>query len=342
MHRSMTDRAVMKAPAQRPPGAQAGRTGRRAGGAFVLLVALLVLCVSPFRARGDTLIDVREVNAFAEAFIIDLDLALMGQRFSPDSTAVLQYGSWVGPDGWKGVLEGTYLGQPLEVTYEGFFTPDATDPTKGTIAYTSTGFWGDEIWTGGTDGAPALYEDPDASYSISALEGKVGLSLSGQVGVFSVGISGEKDFAQNTMKAELTAGVLGVGPLGNLFEAGGGMRLNQLTGKDESYVVVRAFFGLFERDRVVDRTQIWRPPTPPPPRQPPPPPPPPPPWPPYSSPDYPNGGSGNEPGFDPNDPNAGAYHYMYIANGAPLPSSLLLGVVGLVVVVAIRRAGRRA
>ena len=47
-------------------------------------------------------------------------------------------------------------------------------------------------------------------------------------------------------------------------------------------------------------------------------------------------GGSNKPGFDPNDPDAGAYHYMYVANGVPLPSSLLLGVVGIVGVVVLQ------
>jgi hypothetical protein len=319
-----------------PPRSPRTRFGTRT---TFLLIALLLL-VSSLPGWAGPLIDVREINAVLESVVVDLDLTMFGLYFGSDPASALQYRSWVGLEGWTGILSGTYLGGPLELTYEGIFTPGLLPSDPAFISYTSTGTWGGEIWSGqGT----AQYLDPEYGYQISPLQGTISGSISGQVGVFNVSLTGEKNFFEQQLKAEMSAGLIGVGPLGNLFEAGGGFRLSQTSGKDESYVFARILFGLIERERTLDRTRLWRPPQPPPPRQPPPPQPPPHRWPPYNSEqDYPGVPSGGTPGFDPSNPSSGAYHHMYVGNGYPVPepASLLLAPAGLITLAGLARRRR--
>lgn len=192
------------------------------------------------------------------------------------------------------------------------------------FSYTSSWNYGGEEFQNSGYGE---YIDPDFGYKISALEGKVSGSTSIPLGgFFELSATAEKDLPNQELTVEIGLGAgLSLPGIGRIAEAGGGLKLSQVTGEDESYVFARALWGLLKKEEVVDRTRIWYPDPPPNHQTPPPDPEPyqPPYWPPTSEdgpyPEIPTGGT---PGF----PTAGggAYHQMYVGPVVPLPAAVWL------------------
>lgn len=291
-----------------------------------LLFVVLALFDATIAKAG--LIDIREINSVAEVLIVDTDLVALGLRYGSDGLSALTYSSWVEPSGWSGDLTGVYNGTNLNLHYEGYFTSAANPTDPSTISYVSSGTWAGETLSGNGSG---LYIDPDYSYQISPLQGQISGSISGQIGIFNLSVTGSKSLLEQQLKAEIVAGFIGIPSLGSVFEAGGGFRLSQSTGKDESYVFARTLFRLIEIERVVDRSLIWHPQVPPEPGVRPPQ------LPQQPDIDYPPIPPDGIPGFDPNDPLLGGYHQMYVG---PVPEPTTIALVGFglsLMVVAKRR-----
>lgn len=277
-------------------------------------------------------IDPREINLAAQSLIVDSEFSFLQAVYGSDTSSVLRYGAWVDAEGWEGRLEGTYLGKPLAVDYVAALM--WTSALEATITYNSNGTWGGDAWLG--DGV-SLYVDPIGVSGALGNTMRVGVGATS--GTVSLDVTLEKKVLQGELSAEVTAGVLQVPYLGAAIAAGGGFRLDQRTGKDQSYLKWEALWGLVGGERVLNRTSLWTVPNPPQkPRKPITPPPPPvyPPW--YET--YPDTSQGGTPGFDPNNPNSPGYEAMYLGTPVPEPSTFMFvggGMLGFFFFLARRR-----
>jgi len=295
--------------------------------AFVLLACLIGVVAFRASPAGAGPIDPREINLVVQSWVVDLEIAAINGFHGTDSS-VLCYGADIGPSGWSGTLVGTYLGRTVAVDYVGDMV--WTSDTTADITFSSSGLWGDGVWSGG---GVLHCVDPEAGVVVSGTN--IGVSISGRAGVFSLTGSLQKDWLKKELTASVSAGVLDVPYLGSAVEFGAGFRLDQTTGKDESFVSISVLWGLAQAERTVDRTRIFTPP----PNVPPPVVPPPVHWPDVTYPDPP---TGSTPGFSTTDPNAHGYEHMYVSNNVPEPCALALATVGLGPLWYVHRRRRRA
>lgn len=217
----------------------------------LLSACVIVTCAMAARPAMAASVPLHEVCLLTESTLVDLDTAMIGAYYGPDTAASLTYKSTLGPTGWSGTLAGTYNGHAINVVYTGSLTP-AGDPNY-TLAYTSA--WTIDGLVGSGSGS-GTYVDPPASVDIDILNMSVTGSFTLNYGVTSVTLAGIKDFDKKTFTASGTANVGDIPLIGSVLSGSVEWNLDQVTGKYNSDLKFSAIFGLFGGSTTINQGTI--------------------------------------------------------------------------------------
>lgn len=142
-------------------------------------VTILSLCTLSIAERAYGLsLDPIQAGLVTELIVPDTELLLLAQ-FVGISAGELMLTSTITSLGLTGTVSGTYLGQPVNVTFSG----NSSAFPGGSITYTTTGFYGSLPWSGSgtllfTPTPTGFLVDYDASLSIGSHSGLIDLQNS--------------------------------------------------------------------------------------------------------------------------------------------------------------------